>query len=51
LIHQPIAQWNTTFTVNTAIADLANIEVVFTYETETDVLELSIAGIQVQQTN
>ena len=49
LIHQPIAQWNQTFTINTAISDLSNVEVVFTYETDSTVLELSVAGMQVQQ--
>jgi hypothetical protein len=51
LTHQPVANFNQTFTLNFTITDLSNVEVMFTYENGSTVLELSVAGMQVQQTS
>jgi hypothetical protein len=49
LIHTEIANWQQTFTIYSIPADLSNIDVYFTYETDTEVLELSVASVQVQE--
>lgn len=49
LVHQPIASWQQTFTISTLPSDLSNVDVYFTYETDSSVLELSVAGVQVQE--
>lgn len=49
LTHQPIANWQQTFTINNLPLDLSNLDVLFTYEDSTSVLELSVASVQIQE--